>query len=182
MAYFSSTSFCSLGHSGFLFLQSFSQENIYRKEAAVRTDLEKLVKVHELDLEIRQSLTRLKLLVNEENDLNEAGVKVRLSKISDLKKGAVEGCRILKRLKDRREAIINNLPHAVLDSYERIRSHKGIALSKVNKNYCQNCRIIVPYSVLKRVRKGEQLTTCQNCGLILFFHQVEVEQTVGAGK
>ncbi len=69
-----------------------------------------------------------------------------------------------------RTQIVDGIDATVLQRYETLRRTKqGRAVSKVEKNSCQWCRVILTASELQRVRTGPQLQTCTNCGRILYY-------------
>ena len=49
------------------------------------------------------------------------------------------------------------------------RTKQGRAVSKVEQNSCQWCRVILTPSELQHVRTSDQLQTCTNCGRILYY-------------
>src|SRR6266487_5312208 len=49
------------------------------------------------------------------------------------------------------------------------RTKQGRAISKVEQNSCQWCRVILTPSELQRVRISSELQTCTNCGRILYY-------------
>jgi len=49
------------------------------------------------------------------------------------------------------------------------RTKQGRAISKVEQNSCQWCRVILTPSELQRVRVSPELQTCTNCGRILYY-------------
>jgi predicted nucleic acid-binding Zn-ribbon protein len=54
--------------------------------------------------------------------------------------------------------------------YDKMRRTKqGRAISKVEQNSCQWCRVILTPSELQRVRINAELQTCTNCGRILYY-------------
>nr|HET6902267.1 C4-type zinc ribbon domain-containing protein [Ktedonobacteraceae bacterium] len=63
-----------------------------------------------------------------------------------------------------------NIDAAYITRYDAMRRTKqGRAVSKVEQNSCQWCRVILTPSELQRVRTSEQLQTCSNCGRILYY-------------
>lgn len=63
-----------------------------------------------------------------------------------------------------------NMDPSLLTRYQALRRTKqGRAVSKVEKNSCQWCRVILTASELQRVRMSEELQTCSNCGRILYY-------------
>lgn len=58
----------------------------------------------------------------------------------------------------------------LLKRYEALRRTKqGRAISKVEQNSCQWCRVILTPSEMQRVRVSTELQTCSNCGRILYY-------------
>ena len=73
-------------------------------------------------------------------------------------------------LQTQRAQMIGSIDATILQRYEILRRTKqGRAISKVEKNSCQWCRVILTPSELQRVRTGSQLQTCTNCGRILYY-------------
>ncbi len=59
---------------------------------------------------------------------------------------------------------------ALLNRYNSLRrSKQGRAVSKVEQNSCQWCRVILTPSELQHVRVSAELQTCTNCGRILYY-------------
>jgi uncharacterized protein len=78
----------------------------------------------------------------------------------------------LKRqeLQARREQFANNVDAELLKRYEALkRTKQGRAVSKVEQNSCQWCRVILTPSEVQRVRGSTELQTCSNCGRILYY-------------
>ncbi|HZU67792.1 MAG TPA: C4-type zinc ribbon domain-containing protein [Ktedonobacteraceae bacterium] len=58
----------------------------------------------------------------------------------------------------------------LLKRYEALRrSKQGRAISRVEQNSCQWCRVILTPSEMQRVRTSSELQTCSNCGRILYY-------------
>jgi uncharacterized protein len=69
-----------------------------------------------------------------------------------------------------REQFVSNIDAQVLNRYEALRRTKqGRAVSKVDQNSCQWCRVILTPSELQRVRTNADLQMCSNCGRILYY-------------
>lgn len=61
---------------------------------------------------------------------------------------------------------------ALLKRYDTMRRTKqGRAVSKVEQNSCQWCRVILTPSELQLVRISPELQTCTNCGRILYYER-----------
>jgi predicted nucleic acid-binding Zn-ribbon protein len=70
----------------------------------------------------------------------------------------------------KRQQLVAHLTEDLLTRYDAMRrSKQGRAVSKVEQNSCQWCRVILTPSELQHVRISEQLQTCTNCGRILYY-------------
>ena len=69
-----------------------------------------------------------------------------------------------------REQFVSNIDAHLLNRYEALkRTKQGRAVSKVDQNSCQWCRVILTPSELQRVRVNTDLQMCSNCGRILYY-------------
>lgn len=69
-----------------------------------------------------------------------------------------------------REQFVSNIDTQLLSRYEALkRTKQGRAVSKVDQNSCQWCRVILTPSELQRVRTTTDLQMCSNCGRILYY-------------
>ena len=69
-----------------------------------------------------------------------------------------------------REQFVDAIDAQVLSRYEALkRTKQGRAVSKVDQNSCQWCRVILTASELQRVRTNSDLQVCSNCGRILYY-------------
>lgn len=72
------------------------------------------------------------------------------------------------KLKAVREQLAAHIPAADLAIYERLRQEKkGRALAHVKGTACEACSVTLPSGLASRVRVGEELSFCTNCGRIL---------------
>ena len=75
-----------------------------------------------------------------------------------------------QELKGRRAQLASTIEPRFVNRYDVMRRTKqGRAVSKVDQNSCQWCRVILTPSELQRVRTGTDLQTCTNCGRILYY-------------
>lgn len=75
-----------------------------------------------------------------------------------------------KELQAKREQKVAGLTEDLLKRYESMRKTKqGRAVSKVEQNACQWCRVILTPSELQHVRMSVEIQTCTNCGRILYY-------------
>ncbi|GCE26627.1 hypothetical protein KDA_21110 [Dictyobacter alpinus] len=77
-----------------------------------------------------------------------------------------------QELNTKRQGIAVTLGENLLKRYETMRRTKqGRAVSKVDQNSCQWCRVILTPSELQQVRISPELQTCTNCGRILYYER-----------
>ncbi len=75
-----------------------------------------------------------------------------------------------QELQSRRTQLITGMNAAYVQRYESMRRTKqGRAVSRVEQNSCQWCRVILTPSELQHVRTSSELQTCTNCGRILYY-------------
>ena len=70
----------------------------------------------------------------------------------------------------KREQFASGIDAEALQHYEALkRTKQGRAVSKVEQNSCQWCRVILTPSEMQRVRASADLQMCSNCGRILYY-------------
>jgi uncharacterized protein len=75
-----------------------------------------------------------------------------------------------QELQTKREQFAAGIDAELLKRYEALRRTKqGRAVSKVEQNSCQWCRVILTPSEMQRVRVSADLQMCSNCGRILYY-------------
>lgn len=75
-----------------------------------------------------------------------------------------------QELQKKRKELSAGVEQEVLQRYDTMRRTKqGRAVSKVEQNSCQWCRVILTPSELQQVRISRELQTCTNCGRILYY-------------
>jgi len=75
-----------------------------------------------------------------------------------------------QELQAKREQFVRDIDTELLKRYEALkRTKQGRAVSKVEQNSCQWCRVILTPSELQRVRVSSDLQMCSNCGRILYY-------------
>src|SRR5437868_4829751 len=75
-----------------------------------------------------------------------------------------------QELQSRRTQMLRAIDSGLISRYEAMRRAKqGRAISRVEQNSCQWCRVILTPSELQRVRISSELQTCSNCGRFLYY-------------
>ena len=70
-----------------------------------------------------------------------------------------------------REKVSAALPKAMSSLYSRIsaRIRDGVAVAEARNRSCTACFMSLRPQVMAEIRRGEEVITCDNCGLILFY-------------
>jgi len=75
----------------------------------------------------------------------------------------------IAELQGNREDAASQIDKPSLDIYERLRATKGgEAMARLEQGMCKGCRINLPTHTLQKVRTGQELVYCTNCGRILY--------------
>ena len=134
--------------------------------------------------QLRAQYNRQEERVLEALDTTEALKEVLQQKQNDLKKAEdlwqseydslmIRQSQLDARRQDfvqKRQELVTGLTEEQLTRYTTMRrSKQGRAVSKVEQNSCQWCRVILTPSELQRVRISSELCTCTNCGRILYY-------------
>ena len=101
--------------------------------------------------------------------LQQAEAQWKLESVSIVQRGEQLEAR-KQELQTKRAQHAASIDTAYVTRYDTMRRTKqGRAISKVEQNSCQWCRVILTPSELQRVRSSDQLQTCTNCGRILYY-------------
>jgi uncharacterized protein len=115
------------------------------------TQLEKLVKLQNIDLEIKVIKKELNFLSYE----------------TDKHRTEMEA--VLKTLNTDRDAICTEINNAgLLSRIARLQGrYQGIFLAPVVNSVCFGCRMTIPAGLMVQLVKGNELVYCEDCGRIL---------------
>jgi predicted nucleic acid-binding Zn-ribbon protein len=70
----------------------------------------------------------------------------------------------------KRGALSEQVSPQLMKRYEQIRSRQGdLGLVRVGGDTCPGCRIAFPSDLIKALKRGSQVLTCENCGRLLFW-------------
>jgi uncharacterized protein len=76
----------------------------------------------------------------------------------------------IQELQSKRIQLASGIQEGLLKRYDTMRRTKqGRAVSKVEQNSCQWCRVILTPSELQHARISAELQMCSNCGRILYY-------------
>lgn len=117
-------------------------------------------------------------LIEEENSINECNdeLKKRMAKLKndfDFEKSSVS-----EKINEVNDNIVNAentikkieemLPEEWLNLYVNLKKTKSEPIAEVENNICTGCKIGVSAIVASKLKKGNEIVYCDNCGRILF--------------
>jgi len=84
----------------------------------------------------------------------------------------------LEALRAERERMIAELPPAMKSLYNRISSRirDGVAVAEARKNSCSACFMSLRPEMMAKIRRGDEIITCDNCNRILYYAPAEKSQ------
>ena len=76
----------------------------------------------------------------------------------------------LAAIRSERAQVARELPSAVLDDYDKILRHRGVAVVEVTKpNFCGGCHVTMTPQRLQELRQQNALIRCESCGRYLYW-------------
>lgn len=142
-------------------------------------DVQELVKeCEETRSAIDQNKKRLTEIISQ-LEKADGDAKDTLIKMSKAKKSfdklKVEHTKELNGVKEELEQLKNKVLKAaaetdqqLLDKYKRIKQHRPNPIAHFKNKRCQGCNMELPSGMLQNIRDKEKITTCENCGRILY--------------
>lgn len=79
----------------------------------------------------------------------------------------------LQRLKKDIDVLKTDIDPEIYQKYEGIKNKKSKAIAKVDGDKCTGCHMSIPLSVISKIKKGNKLVNCDNCGRILYYESDE---------
>ena len=77
-------------------------------------------------------------------------------------------------LNQERKIIIDNSDPKLINTYEMVReARNGQGIAKIVGNVCGGCHAFIPPQKIVEVKKMKQIYTCETCGRILIWHEIE---------
>ncbi|MGB9877695.1 MAG: zinc ribbon domain-containing protein [bacterium] len=74
-------------------------------------------------------------------------------------------------LEEKRKELLPQIDPALLARYKEIREREGGGVGKVVRGVCSGCGFSVSPRLLARLKEGEGLVYCENCGRILYLEE-----------
>jgi predicted nucleic acid-binding Zn-ribbon protein len=81
----------------------------------------------------------------------------------------------LASLEIKKKEILEGITQDIIDKFDRIIVNKGdIAIVPVYKNYCSGCNMILPFSLINRVKAQKEIIFCPYCSRMLYYEEEEI--------
>jgi predicted nucleic acid-binding Zn-ribbon protein len=74
-------------------------------------------------------------------------------------------------LEREREELLPQIDPVLLERYEEIRAREGSGVGKVVMGVCSGCGFSISPRLLTRLKEGETIVYCENCGRILYLEE-----------
>jgi predicted nucleic acid-binding Zn-ribbon protein len=131
---------------------------------------EEIKQVEDVELEFMEKLERLQPEVKQEQtQLKEVTAKGETDK-ADLQKRKAIIEQELSELRAEREKLATQVDAEALARYERILRSKGdTAIVPVQHGNCGGCHLQIPPQLIHNAKNGNELTSCDYCGRILYW-------------
>lgn len=125
--------------------------------------------IEDQELELMERLERTQPEVRREQALvKELADKAESDKAALAKRGALIDEELAKLVVDR-QGVAGQVEEDALQRYERLLRSKGdAAVVAIRHGNCGGCHLHIPTQVVHNARYGEQLTSCDYCGRILY--------------
>jgi len=127
-------------------------------------------KIEDRELEVMELIEKAKpVLADAERAVAEAKSRVA-AQITDLEAKIATLGETLKTIESERAALTEGIDEDLLDQYNRLFVSKGgNAVVALEHEVCTGCHMKLTTQTLVRVRGGQQITHCEQCGRILYW-------------
>jgi predicted nucleic acid-binding Zn-ribbon protein len=61
------------------------------------------------------------------------------------------------------------IPKELLEQYKKVKRTNTNPVAKVNNNQCSGCNMSIPSLMFSKLRSGEGIVECDNCGRLLYY-------------
>ena len=127
-------------------------------------------KIEDRELEVMELIEAAKpVLAEAERNVAEARKRVA-SQIADLDAKIATLNETLKTVEAERAALTEGVDEDILDQYNRLFASKGgNVIVSLEHEVCTGCHMKLTTQTLVRVKGGQQITHCEQCGRILYW-------------
>jgi len=142
--------------------QALAHEIVNCKEAITKIEDEQLELMEKAEVAAKEVVAATKVL-KDAQAVVEGEIKLLTEREENLKKELAE-------LGSNRQTLAGAVDESVLNRYERIMNTRGDnVVVDIARGICGGCHMKVPPQVILSCRAQQELTTCTNCGRILYY-------------
>ena len=150
-------------------LETKKNEEFAAMEHSITNYQDEISKLEDSQLELMEKGEELNNSLEEANDIHAKEQKVVDAELAIIKERKIQFSKKVDELKSDREKIASNIDNDLLDQYNRIfKSKKGVAVSELVNDICSGCHMKVTPTTAGMVRAEKVVSTCDQCGRILY--------------
>ena len=156
------------------------REKLSTDEAPTMVDLDAMEKsgiemkgqILKKEASLKQLLQEMKVFQKKLDDIREKVARAKKDYINVKKDYDAEVAKIRQEragVKKKRDSLGAGIDPPLLTKYRNIKASKTPVLSVMENNQCGGCFINLASLVVQKVRNGEKIVECENCGRILYY-------------
>ena len=150
-------------------LETKKNEEFAAMEHSITNYQDEISKLEDSQLELMEKGEELNKSLEEANDIHAKEQKVVDAELAIIKERKIQFSKKIEESKSDREKIASNIDNDLLDQYNRIfKSKKGVAVSELINDICSGCHMKVTPTTAGMVRAEKVVSTCDQCGRILY--------------
>tara|TARA_B100000401_G_C52804296_1_gene720299 strand:- start:1543 stop:2241 length:699 start_codon:yes stop_codon:yes gene_type:complete len=150
-------------------LETKKNEEFAAMEHSITNYQDEITQLEDSQLELMEKGEELNNSLEEANDIHAKEQKVVDAELAIIKERKIQFSKKIEELKSDREKIASNIDNDLLDQYNRIfKSKKGVAVSELVNDICSGCHMKVTPTTAGMVRAEKVVSTCDQCGRILY--------------
>ena len=150
-------------------LETKKNEEFAAMEHSITNYQDEISKLEDSQLELMEKGEEMNTSLKEANDIHAKEQKVVDAELAIIKERKIQFSKKIEELKSDREKIASNIDNDLLDQYNRIfKSKKGVAVSELVNDICSGCHMKVTPTTAGMVRAEKVVSTCDQCGRILY--------------
>ena len=150
-------------------LETKKNEEFAAMEHSITNYQDEISKLEDSQLELMEKGEELNTSLKEANDIHAKEQKVVDAELAIIKERKIQFSKKIEESKSDREKIASNIDNDLLDQYNRIfKSKKGVAVSELVNDICSGCHMKVTPTTAGMVRAEKVVSTCDQCGRILY--------------
>ena len=150
-------------------LETKKNEEFAAMEHSITNYQDEISELEDSQIELMEKGEELSKLLEDTNATLSKDQKVVDAELAILEERKKQFSKKIEELKLDRETIASKINNDLLDQYNRIfKSKKGVAVSELVNDICSGCHMKVTPTTAGMVRAEKVVSTCDQCGRILY--------------